>query len=170
MYSTVSDQEAAFKFQLELATEFSLPLFLHCRGASTRFLNILSTTFMGQPVRGVVHCYTEEDLPLLREYVGLGLYVGFMGWICDPRRGLGMEGVVRAVPSDRYMVETDAPFLAPRNRPGASGSRTCEPQDVVWVVKRIAEWRGQEPEIIAKDSTENARRLFSIVQRHKLEK
>ncbi|TPX33912.1 hypothetical protein SmJEL517_g03384 [Synchytrium microbalum] len=160
MFSTVGDQDTLFKYQLELAQDFDLPLFLHTRSAHTRFENMLKE-HAPRPARGVVHCYTDEHVDRMHEYVGLGLHIGFTGWICDSRPGRGdnMEDVVKAVPSDRYLVETDAPFLLPRNKPGKN-SGTCEPHDIVWVVERLAEWRGTTPEGVAAETTANAEALF----------
>ena len=72
-----------------------------------------------------------------------------------------MQSVVQQVPSDRYMVETDGPFLMPRNKPGSS-SGTCEPHDVVYVVERVAEWKNMDPKEVARESTDNAKRLFGL--------
>ncbi|TPX39195.1 hypothetical protein SeMB42_g06416 [Synchytrium endobioticum] len=162
MFSTVEEQETLFIHQLKLAQEFTLPLFLHTRGAHSRFLQLLATEYTQRPCRGVVHCYTDEDVDRMKSYVELGLYIGFTGWICDlrPGRGGNMQEIVKRVPSDRYMVETDAPFLMPRNKPGRNGSGTCEPHDIVYVVERVAEWRNMDPHQIARESTTNAKTLF----------
>ena len=77
MFSTELEQETLFVHQLKLAQEFDLPLFLHTRGAHSRFLHLLETEYTQRPCRGVVHCYTDEDVNRMRSYIDLGLNIGF---------------------------------------------------------------------------------------------
>ena len=111
-YSPHPDQEKCFLAQLELASETGKPLFLHSRDAHPRFADILRAHRDRLPA-AVAHCFTgvaEE----LRAYLDLDLYVGITGWICDERRGRHLHALVREIPADRLMLETDAPYLTPR--------------------------------------------------------
>src|SRR5262249_4358658 len=104
-------QERWFAAQLALAAALDKPVFLHERDAHARFVAILKEA---PPVRGVVHCFTGTRAEL-DVYLEMGLHIGITGWICDERRGAGLAALVRHVPLDRLLVETDAPFLVPRD-------------------------------------------------------
>jgi TatD DNase family protein len=150
-------QDRWFAEQLTLAAEMKLPLFLHERDAHSSFIAIVREQRAGL-VGGVVHCFTgtaaEADA-----YLDLGLDIGITGWICDERRGLPLRDVVRNVPLDRLMIESDAPFLSPRSmRPRPSRN---EPAFLPHVLHAVAEALGKPAAEVAAATTENARRLFS---------
>ncbi len=112
-FSPPPAQEKWFDEQLALAVDLGAPVFLHERDAHLRFVAIVREHW-ARLRGGVVHCFTgtwEEA----RAYLDLGLDLGITGWICDERRGLHLREVVARVPLDRLMVETDAPFLTPRD-------------------------------------------------------
>ena len=106
-YSPHPDQEKWFVAQLELGIELGKPLFLHSRDAHPRFADVLRAHRARLP-RAVAHCFTGEK-DELHAYLDLGLYVGITGWICDERRGTHLLRLVREIPRDRLLVETDAP-------------------------------------------------------------
>jgi TatD DNase family protein len=151
-------QRRAFAWQLELAKSTGKPVFLHQRDAHDDFLAILKEHGI---TRGVAHCFTagekERDA-----YLELGLHIGITGWINDERRGLHLREVVKGIPADRLMVETDAPYLLPRDIRPAPKSRRNEPHYLPYVVRAVALARGETPEDIAASSTANARRLFGL--------
>jgi TatD DNase family protein len=148
-----------FRKQLELAKELGLPLFLHERDAATAFLAVLDAV-EPEPAQVVVHCFTGDE-PTLREYLRRGYNIGITGWICDERRGEHLRALVRTIPLDRLLVETDAPFLTPRDlRPKPAAGRN-EPAFLVHVLRAIAAARGEAPEAVAEATTGNARRVFS---------
>jgi TatD DNase family protein len=153
-------QEQAFAEQLALAVQTGLPIFLHQRDAHARFMDLLREQ-RAKLKRAVVHCFTgtREEL---HEYLDLDLYIGITGWICDERRGLELQQIVKDIPADRLMLETDAPYLLPRNlRPKPVGRRN-EPAHLVWVLAMVAQCTGRDASEIAVTTTRNARDFFAI--------
>ena len=151
-------QRRAFAWQLELAKATGKPVFLHQRDAHEDFLAILREHGVRH---GVAHCFTagekERDA-----YLELGLHIGITGWINDERRGLHLREVVRGIPAERLMVETDAPYLLPRDIRPAPKSRRNEPHYLPHVVRAIAAARGEPFESVAAASTATARRFFAL--------
>lgn len=153
-------QERWFEAQLELAASLRLPVFLHERDAHARFHAILRS-HRDSLVGGVVHCFTGSR-EHARSYLELDLHIGITGWICDERRGLHLREIVKDIPAQRLMVETDAPFLTPRDlRPKPARGRN-EPAFLPHVVAAIAAARGESPEVLAASSTSCARGLFGL--------
>jgi TatD DNase family protein len=151
-------QRRAFGWQLELARSTGKPVFLHQRDAHDDFVAILKEHGV---TNGVAHCFTagekERDA-----YLELGLHIGITGWINDERRGLHLRDVVKGIPADRLMVETDAPYLLPRDIKPAPKSRRNEPHYLPYVVRAIAKARGETPDSVAASSTATARRFFRL--------
>ena len=114
-FSPREKQEACFRAQLELAIETQKPLFLHERAAFTRFNEIMSDYAESLP-KAVVHCFTG-NLSEAKFYLDQGYYLGFTGAISDQRRFAHLKEVVAYVPADRFMIETDSPFMLPKNIP-----------------------------------------------------
>lgn len=157
-YSTPADQERAFRLQLELAAEVRKPVFLHQRDAHEAFVAILRDHIAGL-TGGVAHCFTA-GVDEARAYLDLGLHVGITGWLCDERRGLHLKDVVRFVPLDRLLVETDAPYLLPRDLKPKPKSRRNEPCYLPHIAQAIAQYRGESVEVVAEQTTRNALELF----------
>lgn len=121
-FSEPADQLVCFEAQLELAVEKQLPVFLHQRDAHDDFIKILNRYVEKLP-RAVAHCFTGSESEL-KEYLEMGLYIGITGWICDERRGGELRSIVDSIPLDRLMIETDAPYLLPRDlKPKPKSSR-----------------------------------------------
>ena len=155
-----ASQERAFEAQIELAIELEMPLFLHERDASERFVAILER-HRHRLGPAVVHCFTGDG-PALDAYLGLDLHIGITGWICDERRGTHLHPLVGKIPSERLMVETDAPYLLPRDlRPRPRGRRN-EPACLPHIVERIARLRGETFEQLARSTTRTARAFFGL--------
>ena len=110
-FSPQADQIHAFEQQLELACELKLPIFLHQRDAHAKFLPILKA-YRDQFTNAVAHCFTGSHEEL-HDYLDLDLHIGITGWICDERRGTHLQSIVKEIPLDRLMLETDAPYLLP---------------------------------------------------------
>ena len=91
---------------------------------------------------GVAHCFTGDEREL-RDYLDLGLSIGITGWICDERRGQHLRELVRLIPLDRLMVETDAPYLLPRDLQPKPSHRRNEPRFLPHIVQAIADCRGE---------------------------
>src|SRR5689334_4428120 len=106
-------QRRAFGWQLEIAAKLGKPVFLHQRDAHDDFLAMLRE-HAPRLAGGVAHCFTA-GAPERDAYLELGLHIGITGWICDERRGLHLREVVKGIPADRLLLETDAPYLLPRD-------------------------------------------------------
>ncbi|HTE42380.1 MAG TPA: TatD family hydrolase [Steroidobacteraceae bacterium] len=157
-FSPQADQERAFRLQLELATSVGKPVFLHQRDAHAPFLSILKE-YWPRLKGGVAHCFTG-DLNEARDYLDMGLYIGITGWICDERRGMHLREVVRHIPHDRLLIETDAPYLLPRDLKPKPTSRRNVPAYLPHILRAVAAARGEDAESLAAATTQNARQLF----------
>ena len=159
-FSPREAQLSAFSRQLELAAATGKPVFLHQRDAHRDFIAVLREHRAGL-AGGVAHCFTG-DAAELDDYLALDLYIGITGWICDERRGEHLKPLVARIPSDRLLVETDAPYLLPRTlRPRPPGRRN-EPAFLPEVARVIAAARGEDVEQLAATSTAAAQRLFGL--------
>ena len=158
-YSPHPDQEQWFEAQVDLAIELKKPLFLHSRDAHPAFRDLLKRKTGLPPA--VAHCFTG-DREELRAYLDLGLYVGITGWICDERRGAHLLELVREVPADRLMVETDAPYLTPRTLRPQPKARRNEPAFLPHVLATVARALGKPPAQVAEETTRNARTFFGL--------
>jgi TatD DNase family protein len=157
-YSPHPSQEKWFVAQLELAAELGKPLFLHSRDAHPRFAEILRNLRVG---KAVAHCFTGEAAEL-RAYLELGLYIGLTGWICDERRGRHLLALVRDIPQDRLLLETDSPYLTPRDLHPQPKGRRNEPAHLPHILRAVARARGEAPEALAAATTRNARAFFGL--------
>ena len=156
-------QENCFHAQLSLAEEVQKPLFLHERAAFDRFIAILKEH--SSLPEGVVHCFTGQ-LKEAKTYLEIGYYIGFTGAITDVRRFADLEEVVRYVPLDRMLIETDAPFMMPKNVPTRQLSyhqqRRNEPAFLPYVAQTIARYKGVPLKAVADKTRENAEALFKL--------
>jgi TatD DNase family protein len=154
-------QERWFEAQVALACELNLPLFLHERDAHERFCQIIEKYRPKLTAGGVVHCFTGDEREL-QKYLALDLHIGITGWICDERRGQHLLELVRQIPLDRLMLETDAPFLTPRNiQPRPKDSRN-EPAYLIHVLRAVARSTGKPVNEIASATTATARNFFGL--------
>ncbi len=158
MYSPREDQEKWFVRQLEIADELNLPVIFHERDTNGRFLEILKADFKNENA-GVVHCFSGS-LPELGHYLELGLYIGITGILTLRGRGADLREMVTEIPSDRLMVETDAPWLIPA--PEKYHKRRNEPAFVKSVLLKLAEVRDEDPDQLAQTVWENTNRLYRI--------
>ncbi|HEY0180053.1 MAG TPA: TatD family hydrolase [Dokdonella sp.] len=159
-YSPRAAQIAAFERQLAIAADCGKPLFLHQRDAHTDFLACLDAV-RGRLGRVVVHCFTGERAELV-DYLERGFHVGITGWICDERRGLHLRDLVGLIPAERLMIETDAPYLLPRDLPAKPPHRRNEPMYLAHVCAAVAAARGEDVAVTAASSTAAARRFFDL--------
>lgn len=158
-FSPRPDQERAFESQLALAAEKGLPVFLHQRDAHSRFLPILRAWRDRLPA-AVVHCFTDERRALY-DYLDLDCHIGITGWVCDERRGKPLAELVPEIPAERLLIETDAPYLLPRDLPEAAPvKQRNEPAFLPWIGRRLAMLRGETETALAARTLANARRLF----------
>ena len=138
-YSPRAAQRAAFAAQLELAADVGKPVFLHQRDAHAEFVALLAAV-RPRLVGGVAHCFTGGPTELAA-YLELGLHVGVTGWVCDERRGGDLREAVPLIPLDRLLIETDAPYLLPRDLAAKPQNRRNEPRFLPHVLERIAALR-----------------------------
>lgn len=158
-YSPPDRQRLAFARQLALAADCGQPLFLHQRDAHADFTAALREH--GGTLRGVAHCFTGGEAELAT-YLELGLHIGITGWICDERRGLDLQALVRAIPAGRLLLETDAPYLLPRDLRPRPATRRNEPQYLPHIAATVARLRGESLEQCSADSSAAARALFGL--------
>jgi len=143
--------------QLDLAVDLDLPVIIHCRDAAAPMLELLAQRArQGRVPRGVMHCWggTPDEM---EGFLAHGLFISFSGTVTFPKAE-AIHQCARQVPADRYLVETDCPFLAPVPRRG----KRNEPAYVAAVAARVAELRGETIEAVASTSTANATRLFRL--------
>lgn len=158
-FSPPADQRACLRAQLEIAAEVNRPVFLHERDAHDALCEIL------EPLRAklcgaVVHCFTGGPSQAAR-YLDLGCHLGVTGWICDERRGQALREAVVTIPADRLMLETDAPFLTPRDLPKGSPRRN-EPAMLPHIVAAVARLRGETPTEVGDAATATTRAFFGL--------
>jgi TatD DNase family protein len=152
-------QRAAFAEQLGWARERGLPVTIHVRDRGAQAYEDLLAIWKSEgtgSVEGVLHCYTH-DLPFARRALDAGLLVSFSGILTFKGAG-ALREVAAALPLERLLVETDAPFLAPEGLRG----RRCEPAHLVRTGAVLAALRGRPPEEVAQATSANARRLFRL--------
>ena len=153
-------QKEAFRSQLDIAADTGKPVFLHQRDAHDDFVEILEPA-LTKISRAVAHCFTGEG-ESMREYLGMGLWIGITGWICDERRGAHLQEIVAEIPDNRLLIETDAPYLLPRTLKPKPKTRRCEPAHLTEVLRVVAEARGQSEQHVAEITTANAIEFFAL--------
>ena len=159
-FSPPDAQRAAFAAQLHIAAAAGKPVFLHQREAHADFRAILRE-FSGRLSGGVAHCFTGSRSEL-EDYLALGLHVGVTGWVNDERRGQSLREAIPYIPADRLLLETDAPYLLPRDLKPPPKSRRNEPAFLPHIARAVALLRGESLASVAASTTANARRLFGL--------
>ncbi len=154
-YSSHEKQKDHFKSQLELANELDLPVVVHNRGADNDTLRILKEAgpFKRQ---GVMHCFSG-DYEFASRVLDLGMYISIPGVVTFKNATI-LQDVVKRLPEDKIVCETDGPFLAPHPFRGKRNT----PAYVLFTAEKIAELRGTDIETIAEITTRNARSLFNL--------
>ena len=145
----------SFKKHIRVAKKLHKPLIIHTRKAQKDTLNIMERTDIAQ-VGGVLHCFTES-LAMAERAMEMGFYISFSG-ILTFKNAAELRKVAEKIPDDRFLIETDSPYLAPVPFRGKQN----QPAYVVEVAKQLAIIRGQSIEEIAKLSRGNFKRLFSL--------
>ncbi len=147
----------SFKKHITVAKELNKPLIIHTRDAQEDTLNMLRLE-NADVVGGILHCFTES-WDMAKQAIDLGFYISFSG-IVTFKSASALQEVAKLVPDDRFLIETDAPYLAPVPHRGKEN----QPAYVVEVAKHLASIRGQSVETIAKLSTDNFNRLFNLLR------
>jgi TatD DNase family protein len=153
-------QRAAFEKQIALAVDLQMPLFLHQRDAHADFLALLKAA-RDQVPAVVVHCFTDTRRALF-DYLDLDCHIGITGWVCDERRGTHLRGLVREIPANRLMLETDAPYLLPRDLKPQPPNRRNEPMYLTHICAVVAGLRDEEPDVTAAHATAVTRGFFRL--------
>jgi len=159
-FSPRDAQLFSFERHLGLAIECGKPLFLHQRDAHADFLACLDNV-RDRISRAVVHCFTDDKRELF-DYLDRDLYIGITGWICDERRGAHLRELVGSIPADRLMLETDAPYLLPRNLDPKPSHRRNEPMYLAHIAAEVARDRGESLQRLAASTSATATRFFGL--------
>ena len=158
MFSPREAQRQAFEAQIDAAVRTAKPLFLHCRDAFDDFLAMLRDA-AAAGAHGVVHCFTDGAAEA-EAFLALGFDIGITGWVTDATRGSALRDALRVIPADRLHLETDAPYLRPKN---AGKTRPYnEPALLPFVAKAVAELKGMDVAALSAQATANGRRLFKL--------
>ena len=160
-YSSKTSQIQALKWHLAIAAELALPVIIHCRQAEDDMLDALRSCISecgdthGQ-YRGVIHCFSGTS-NIAQEYLKMGFYLSLGAYIGYPS-SRGTHEVIRSLPMERLLVETDCPFLPPQSFRG----KRNEPAYIPHTIRALASIREEAYEDIAKTTTQNARQLFHL--------
>ena len=152
---SVSRQKYWFERQLALAGEVKLPVVIHSREAAKDTLDIMKA-FQDKLPGGVIHCFSY-GAEMAREYVDMGFYIG-VGGVITFKNGKKLKEVVKYLPMDKIVLETDCPYLAPEPNRGKRNSSLNLP----YVIRAVAELKGLTEEEVIRRTEENARNLYSI--------
>ena len=158
-FSSPEEQQLSFEAHIELSIEMDMPMFLHERDAHNKFLEITSSYIDLMP-KSVVHCFTGNREALLK-YLDMGFYIGITGWLCDERRGKHLEELIALIPLDKLMIETDSPYLLPRDM-GIDKSKRNEPRYLRHIAKKIASFRNESEELLFSAIYMNSLDFFNI--------
>ena len=159
-FSPRPSQRNAFERQLQIAVDTGKPLFLHQRDAHADFMAMMKN-FDGRIGPAVVHCFTGTREELF-DYLDRDWHIGITGWLCDERRGAHLRELVKHIPANRLMIETDAPYLLPRTLQPMPKDRRNEPAFLAHIVEELARDRGVAVEEAACASTDAARVFFRL--------
>jgi|TARA_B110000914_G_scaffold210182_1_gene209117 TatD DNase family protein len=159
--SSHDEQVFAFAEQIKLAIEFNKPLFLHQRDAHESFIKVLNT-YKADIDKAVVHCFTGTQLEL-DDYIECDFYIGLTGWICDERRNKDLRASIKNIPLNRLMLETDSPYLIPRNLKPKPKSNRNEPKNLMHIASEIAGLRSESIEEICNATYQNSLDFFNQV-------
>ncbi len=159
-FSPREAQLFSFEQHIKLAIDNELPMFLHQRDAHADFGPILRL-YRDDLQKVVVHCFTDNEKALF-DYLDLDCYIGITGWICDERRGKHLIDLVHNIPSNRLLVETDAPYLMPRNLNPKPKSRRNEPKYLPHIVAEVARVLGKTTKQLAEETVTNSHCFFGF--------
>lgn len=158
---SIEDQVELFKMQIGFAATEDLPIVIHNRNGDSQVLDLIKKYHSdGVMVRGVLHCFASS-WKFAKQMLDLGFYISFSGLITYPSRKELLE-TVKNIPSDRFIIETDSPYLPPQ---GHRGETNC-PKYVKIVAEKVAEIRNTSFETIADLTYKNACTLFSKMTDH----
>ena len=161
-FSTPEAQIFAFEAQLQLACELGLPVFLHERDAFDTQIDLLSK-YRHQLKGGVVHCFTG-NVEQMHRYLALDLYIGITGWVCDLKLGQSLREAVSALPLEKVLLETDAPYLRPKGLPNNRklDKGNNEPAYLPYIASEVAGLMAIDINMLQAASETNVQALFDF--------
>jgi TatD DNase family protein len=159
-FSNKNDQIICFNSHIEVAVDLDMPLFLHQRDAHQDMINHLDE-YRSRNIKGVLHCFTG-GLSELNNYLDRGYYIGVTGWLCDLKRGEALRECIRHLPLDRLLIETDAPYLIPKNLAVMPKNRLNEPSYLPHIVNEIALHKRCSSEEVVTTTRKNSIELFKL--------
>lgn len=159
-FSPREAQVFSFEQHIAMAAQTGMPMFLHQRDAHVDFQPILKS-HRDQLQQVVVHCFTDNREALF-DYLDLDCYIGITGWICDERRGHHLLELVKNIPQNRLLIETDSPYLLPRNLDPKPKSRRNEPKYLPHIAAFIAQQLGLQTEQLINLTRHNTQACFNL--------
>lgn len=152
---SIEDQIKLFEMQINVALDHDLPLVIHTRNGDEIVLNLFNQ-YKNSRLRGVIHCFSSS-WEVAQKYLDLGFYISFSGLITYPSRKQLLE-TVKGIPDDKFLVETDSPYLPPQGYRG----QTNEPKYVKIVAQKVAEVREVPFEQVSKFTYESTCQVFNL--------
>ena len=159
-FSTPAEQLRAFEAQLRIACDTQMPVYMHCRDAHAEFIALIKQ-YRASLSKAVLHCFTGTRQEL-EDCLELDLYIGVTGWVCDERRGQALADAVKYIPQHRLMLETDSPYLLPRNLKPKPKSGTNFPKYLPHIAETVANLRQQPIELLANHCLNNTMDFFGL--------
>ena len=156
--STYEEQIYAFEEQIKIAIDNNKPLFLHQRDSHDDFIKILRK-YSSDISKAVVHCFTGTQ-EQLDDYLDLDCYIGVTGWICDEKRNIELRKTIKNIPLSKIMVETDCPYLIPKNLPHKPKNNRNEPSNLNHIISEVATLMEIDEENLRKQTFENTINFF----------
>ena len=156
--STYEEQIYAFEEQIKIAIDTNKPLFLHQRDSHDDFIKILRK-YSSDISKAVVHCFTGTQ-EQLDDYLELDCYIGVTGWICDEKRNVELRKTIKNIPLEKLMIETDCPYLIPKNLVEKPKNNRNEPSNLNHIINEIAELMEIDIDILRKQTFENTINYF----------
>ena len=145
-----------FKIHIEAARETNLPLIVHTRSADIQTIQVLSDEMKRGSFSGLIHCFSTSK-KLAESAIDLGFYISLSG-IITFSKSTELRDIVKVLPLNKLLVETDAPYLAPEPYRG----KCNEPSYVIHTAKILADLKGLDLDVIAEKTTQNFNRLFNL--------
>ena len=156
--STYEEQIYAFEEQIKIAIDTNKPLFLHQRDSHDDFIKILRK-YSSDISKAVVHCFTGTQ-EQLDDYLELDFYIGVTGWICDEKRNVELRKTIKNIPLEKLMIETDCPYLIPKNLVEKPKNNRNEPSNLNHIINEIAELMEIDIDILRKQTFVNTINYF----------
>ena len=158
--STYEEQIYAFEEQIKIAIETDKPLFLHQRDSHDDFIKILKK-YSSNLNKSVVHCFTG-NMAQLEDYLNLDCYIGVTGWICDEKRNVELRKTIKNIPPSKLMIETDCPYLIPKNLRNKPKNNRNEPSSLNHIVSEIAILMEINEDVLREETFKNTKNFFNI--------